>query len=299
MALPWLFYALFAPLMFGIVNLLDKFLTRRFSYVTLNVLSGLSTGVALLALPFVGLNLPTGIILLCFFAGALWFLAGFPYFKAIQIEEVSRVVPLWQLAVPMTVVFSLVFLGERLSSTSYAALALIFCGAFLVSVKDLKNTLRLTPAFWLMVAAAAFVTSASLITKWLYSSAGFWQVQVLLLIGNFIAAAVAFAFFGKLRKGCLGDLKKARPGLKSVLLSRLVVEIVGYVAFNVAILTGSVSLTMVLDGLTGFFVFAVATIISVWWPALFREELSRKALLMKAAAIVMIFAGLVLVQVIS
>ncbi len=296
MALPWLFYALLAPAMFGLVNLLDKFLTKRFSSVSLNVLSGLSTGVALLALPFVGLNLPTGIVLLGFFAGALWFLAGFPYLKAVKIEEVSRVVPLWQLTVPMTVVFSLIFLGERLSAASYAALALIFCGAFLVSVKNLKDTLRLTPAFWLMVAAAAFITSSSLVTKWLYSSAGFWQVQLLVLLGNFIAAAVAFTFFGRLRKGCVSELKKARPGLKSVLLSRLLFEIAGYTVFNVAILTGSVSLTMVLDGLTGFFVFAAATVISAWWPALFREELDRKTLLMKAAAIVMIFAGLVLLR---
>lgn len=294
MALPWLFFALLAPFLFGVVNLLDKFLTQRFSPVSLNVFAGLSTGVVLLALPFVGLDVPAGIALLSFLAGALWFLAGFPYFQAVRIEEVSRVVPLWQLAVPMTVVFSLVFLGERLSSTSYAALVLIFCGAFLISVKSIRDTLRLTPAFWLMVLAAALVTAASLITKWLYSSAGFWQIQLLLLAGNFIAAATAFAVFGKLRNGCLGEFKKAGSGLKSLMLSRMLIEVAGYVIFNVAILTGSVSLSMVLEGLTGFFVFVSATLISAWWPALFREELDRKTLLTKAVAIAMIMAGLFL-----
>lgn len=296
MALPWLFFALLAPFLFGVANLFDKVLTQRVSPVSLNVFAGLFTGIALLALPFVGLDVPVGVVLLGFLAGALWFLAGFPYYKAIRIEEVSRVVPLWQLAVPMTVFFSLAFLGERLGLTSYAALVLIFCGAFLVSVKSIRDTLRLTPAFWLMVAAAALVTAASLITKVLYSSAGFWQVQLLLFIGNFIAAVAAFAFFGRLRKGCLGAFRKAGSGLKSLVLSRMLVEVSGYVVFNVAILTGSVSLTMVLDGLTGFFVFAAATVISAWWPALFREELDRKTLLTKAVAILLIMAGLYLIR---
>lgn len=294
--LPWLFFALLAPFLFGVVNLFDKFLTQRFSPVSLNVFAGLSTGVALLALPFLGVNMPIGVALLSLFAGALWFLAGFPYYKAVMIEEVSRVVPLWQLTVPMTVVFSLVFLGERLSAGSYVALVLIFCGAFLISVKDIRKTLRLTPAFWLMVVAAALITAASLITKGLYSSAGFWQIQLLLLAGNLIAAAAAFAVFGKLRKGCLGEFKNARSGLKFLMLFRMFVEIAAYVIFNVAIFTGSVSLSMVLDGLTGFFVFVAATLISAWWPALFREELDRKTLLTKAVAILMIIAGVFIIN---
>ncbi|HIG98583.1 TPA: EamA family transporter [Candidatus Woesearchaeota archaeon] len=291
----WLFFALLAPCLFGLANIFDKVLTNRFSPVTLNIFSGLFTGLFLPLFLFVGHGMPTLAVFAGLAAGAFWFLGGFPYFMAVRIEDISRVVPLWQLTVPMTLIFAILFLGERLSLGNYAALAMIFCGAFLVSMKDLRKTLRITPAFWLMVLAAFIITISSIITKRLYAYESFWDIQLLLMAGNFAAAAFSLAFFSRLRKVSIKEVARSSPGLKALLAGRTVVELLAYVSFNIALLTGPVSLTMVLDGLSGFFVFIVATLVSLWWPALFREELDRKTLLMKAVAIGMIFTGLLLV----
>ena len=290
----WLFFALLAPALFGFANILDKVLTKRFAPATLNLGAGLFAGLALIALPFIGIKLSAAIILFSIFAGGLWLLAGFPYFKAISIEEVSRVIPLWQLAVPMTLVLAVIFLGERLHPQSYVAMLLIFLGAFLISARNFRETLRITPAFWLMMLACALVASASVMAKWLYSSGGFLPIQVVMLVGNFVAALVILLFFRKMRQHSLLEFSKSTAKMKIFFIFRMFVDILAYTVYNLALLTGPASLTAVLDSLSGFFVFIAATFISAWWPALFREELDRKALLTKAAAILMIIAGLFL-----
>ena len=83
----WLFFALLAPALFALTNILDKLLTKRFSGASLNVAAGLSVGLALLAIPFLDVNIPLLIILVGLVGGAFWFLGGFPYFKAMAIED--------------------------------------------------------------------------------------------------------------------------------------------------------------------------------------------------------------------
>ncbi len=286
----WLFFALLAPCLFGLANIFDKLLTKRFSVVSLNVSAGLVSGLALLAIPFLDVNLPLLTILIVLIAGAFWFLGGFPYFKAISIEEPSRVAPLWQLAVPMTLVLSVVFLDEQLPVRSYFAMALIFLGASLVSVKDIRKTLRITPAFWLMVIANALIAISLVMSKGLYQFGNFWHVQTFLIAGNFAAALVMFSFSRNTRSNIIKEVKSSR-GTRLLFLVRMVTETSAYVTVNLALLLGPASLTVALDGLSGFFVFIAATAISVWRPSLFREALDRKTLLTKAAAIAMIIAG--------
>lgn len=292
----WLFFALLAPCLFGLANIFDKLLMKRFSVTSLNVAAGLATGLSLLAIPFLDISIPLLIILVGLIGGAFWFLGGFPYFKAISIEEPSRVAPLWQLSVPMTLILAVVFLDEQLPASSYIAMALIFVGAFLVSVKDIRKTLMITPAFWLMVIANALITISLVISKGLYAYGSFWQVQTFLLAGNFAAALLMFSVSGGTRSNLAKEAMKCSGGMRLLFLVRMAIEISGYVAVNLALLIGPASLTVALDGLSGFFVFIAATAISVWRPALFREELDRKTLLTKAIAISLIMLGLFLLQ---
>lgn len=291
----WLLYALLAPMLFGAANLFDKVLTKKFHPVSLNVAAGLAAGIALLMFPFMDLSLPLWAVVLSLVSGVFWFLAGFPYFKAISIEEASRVAPLWQLAVPMTLIMAVIFLDERLPALSYVAMALVFLGAFLVSVRDVKKTLRITPAFWLMLLANALIAASSVLTKALYPSGSFLHIQFFLLVGNFFAAAAVFVASGSIRKNIISAVK-AGGRMRALFAPRMASETLGYVFLNLALLTGSASLTSALDGLSGFFVFIAATFISIWRPSLFKEELDRKTLSTKAVAIALILVGLLLMR---
>ena len=61
--------------------------------------------------------------------GASWLC----YFRALKLGDAARVAPIDKLSVVLVAVFGVVFLGERLSGTNWAGIALIAAGAVLVA----------------------------------------------------------------------------------------------------------------------------------------------------------------------
>lgn len=62
--------------------------------------------------------------------GASWLC----YFRALKIGDAARVAPIDKLSVVMVAVFATVFLGEQLSISNWAGIALIAAGAILVAL---------------------------------------------------------------------------------------------------------------------------------------------------------------------
>ncbi len=63
--------------------------------------------------------------------GASWLC----YFRALSLGDASRVAPLDKLSVVLVAVFSVIFLGERLSAVNWLGIALIGGGAWLVTLR--------------------------------------------------------------------------------------------------------------------------------------------------------------------
>ncbi len=61
--------------------------------------------------------------------GASWLC----YFRALQMGPASKVAPIDKLSIVLVVIFAAVFLGERLSFTGWAGVAMIALGALLVA----------------------------------------------------------------------------------------------------------------------------------------------------------------------
>ncbi|HEY6482661.1 MAG TPA: EamA family transporter [Steroidobacteraceae bacterium] len=57
------------------------------------------------------------------------------YFRALHAGDAARVAPIDKLSVVLVAVFSVVFLGERLSAINWAGIALIAAGAWLVTLR--------------------------------------------------------------------------------------------------------------------------------------------------------------------
>ena len=57
------------------------------------------------------------------------------YFRALKIGDAARVAPIDKLSIVLVAVFGVFFLGEKLSGTNWAGVALIAAGALLVAYK--------------------------------------------------------------------------------------------------------------------------------------------------------------------
>jgi transporter family protein len=63
--------------------------------------------------------------------GASWFC----YFRALHVGDAARVAPIDKLSVVLVAIFSVAFLGEKLSVTNWLGIALIAAGAWLVTLR--------------------------------------------------------------------------------------------------------------------------------------------------------------------
>ena len=73
--------------------------------------------------------------LLVFLAGAAGAASWLFYFNALRLAEVSRVAPVDKLSTPIAVLLAVLFLGERPTLLNWVGIALMFGGAYLVSLR--------------------------------------------------------------------------------------------------------------------------------------------------------------------
>lgn len=294
---PWLFFALLNPFLFGIAGVFDKFLRdKHLGTVMLAIFSGLASFWVLAIIPFAGFSASALVVAVGLLAGMLVFLVAFPYFQALSVDEVSRVVPLWALGAPITLVLSFVFLGERLAFNDYVGFALVVTGAFLVSSRNFGDAFMPGKAFLFMLLANLLTSVNVIIAKWLYSQAPFWSVFVLEGLGTGISALVFLAILTLRNKKLPDALLGLGRGIYAKLGMRQVVMSSAFVVFSLAVLKGSPSLTYALSSLDSMFAFFIATLLSLFLPRMIKETIDRKTLLTKAVAIAIIIAGVFLIN---
>lgn len=157
----WLFIALGAHILFGIVFVLDRFLVSKVAPHPLVYTFWVSIlqGVVILLIPFAflaplfgevsvvgsalyalfpeGFGIPEARELwVSFFAAVASLVAFFLFFSALKIGEASRIVPIVGSANPMfALLFGFLFLSERLAAQEIVAFGILVAGGILISIK--------------------------------------------------------------------------------------------------------------------------------------------------------------------
>ena len=93
--------------------------------------------------------------------GASWLC----YFRALQIGDINKVVPIDKSSTVLTILLALIFLGEGISLTKAAAVVVIAAGIFLmIEKKDVSETKNVGKGSWFLFAAgSAFFASLTAI----------------------------------------------------------------------------------------------------------------------------------------
>ena len=292
----WLFFAIVAPALYASSNFIDKFLIEKHikKPVVLTILGGF------VALPFslVILTLqdfPTYRLdqtLLIILAGIFMELALLPYYKAISLDDVSRVIPAFQLIPVFVLIMSFSLLGERLNTSQFLGFWLVVVGAYIISINKFgKRMFNLRRSFGWIILASVLWAIPSVIFKFVSVEQGFWDTMAYEFLGATIGAFVLL-FIPSFRRDFIDEVKTAKNFIWGILVSNeavyLSARLIGFYAIAIA---PAVSLVSALSGFMPFFSLVYGIVLSVWFPYVVKEDMRKSTLFIKIAAIFLIFIG--------
>ncbi len=290
----WLFFALLAPIIFSIVQILTKYIVSNhfddiWHYV---MVYGLVNIIFLIIFPIKYVQLMPLEIMIYAIVAALLSIAGcYFYIKAVSIEEITRVIPLFRFMPLFVIIISYFFLSEKLPPLFLVAFTLIFIGSLLISVE--KNALKITlrKAFYLMVASSVIYALVDVFIKKMFLTQNYWDVVTWLRLLIFFFTIILILF--KWNSFKLLITKKAKPCMAALGIELL--NLGALFSLFYAFSLGFVSLTTVIESFESFFVLVYALLLARWYPAILKEEFSKTIIITKVVAIILMFSGIMII----
>lgn len=290
----WILFAIIANVLFAVSNLFDKFLIEKRvrDPLALTVFGGwIDLLFTLIIVLIHGLSitgtLQAGVLLL---SGVLVELALIPYFKALSLEDASRISPLFQSMPVFVLLLSSVFLRETLTHRQLLGFLLILSGSFIVSMhKTDAGIFKIRKAFWWVLLASILWALPAVMFKFVVIKQTFWDALALEFFGVAIGATILF-FLYKTR--VLAQIRDIGAGTWSILNINELLYIAGRVSNFYAITLGLVSLVAVLGGTIPLFVFLFGLMLSLWFPGIIKEDITRSSIVTKISSIILVSCGL-------
>jgi drug/metabolite transporter (DMT)-like permease len=297
MAVEWFYFALLSSVLISGVNIIDKILISDYRIpplVYVLVISATSL-MPLVTLAFFHLTpLPLGILAFTILVGFVRIYYTLPYFKALMVEEVSRVIPLLQLTPVFVLILSSLVLREALRPQDYVAFGLLVLGGTLFAIRLTKG-IRISLAFYLMILASFLLALYSVALKYLFSIQDFYTIFIWVQIAGFITFFQLIPF-KPFRNSLIKTYKVTNRKIGIILVAEQAVAYVSVYAYNYAIAHGPLTLISSVGATQPLFVLLFAIILSYRFPRVLREELTKMDVALKVLGLIAIFAGTYLIQ---
>ena len=310
----WFILALIASILWAVVVIVDKFILTHYikdavSYQVFLTLTMLPFLIFLLPFTSHSTNsstptiLPVIIILLGVAMGLVFVL----YNKALMIEEVSRVTPLFYLSPLFVLLFSFMFIGEGLSLRRYVGIGLMVFSAISVSV-SLRGRNRdshrqshshslhiaLSPALLMILVLDIMNAGKDVISKLILSHLDYLSYLFWFLLGN-IAGRPFLLLIPHNREKTLMIIKTLPPKVYLLSFINSTLAWAGYVLYFKAVSMTYISLVSAIPTTQPFLVFIFATLLGLFYPGLIEEKTDRRSLTIKGIAAVSVLIGAYLI----
>ncbi len=219
--------------------------------------------------------------------GMLTTLGVYCYYYVLEDAEVSSFAPLLSTFPIFVVIMAYFFLGEVLSTISYAGIGLLILGAILISKNDHKFKIGFNKTFLISLVVMFLIAFVDVVVKYLSEFANIWQILFWGGIGTGVVIIPMFLFHHPTLR------KKMIKGTEHLIISN-VLTVIGFALAFFAISFGEVSLVTSLGRVTLLFVFAEVYLLSKMFPKVLKERMKKKILIWKLIATVVIIIGAVL-----
>jgi len=279
----WFFIALIAPAIWAVSNHMDKYLLGRyFKGGGEGALLIFSSAIGVFFIPIIAfihpevLQYPLTTGLLIALNGALYIFGLMPYMYALSKGDASVIIPLFQLVPVFSFVLAWFVLGETLTTSQLIAGVIIILGSIALSfeMSEVKKLSFNKRAFWLMILSSLLLSLAFLFFKYFALEATllttvFWEYV------GFAVTSLFFFFIPIYRRQFLQVIKENTASAISINGVNEVLNLIGKFAFNFASLLVPITLIWFVAGFQPFFVFVYGVILTLFFPHISKEKITR------------------------
>lgn len=299
-----IFLTIFASFLWAITNHIDKFMISGIdesgsSIKTLLVFSTLVAGVVLSPIWLVASDFSVGIrniSLICVLLSSfIYILATYFYFKALEKNDASIVIVMFQLIPVFSYILALIFFKENLTFQQIIGSIVIILSTVLISFDfEEKNNKSKWLALILMTLSSLFYATYFFlfdigIRNSSYSSCAFW-----LQIG-FLILGIIFISIKGYRTTFIKAIKNNGKKYFSLNITNEVINLIANLLLNFANVTIPIALANVLNGFQGAFVFILGVIGVKLLPKYFKENMNQKIVIQKISCIILSIIGLIII----
>jgi drug/metabolite transporter (DMT)-like permease len=295
----WVFFGLLSPLVFTVVNFVDKYIVEKEvgDYRSMPIYAALAafvTGTVLWVITgFPILPLPNAALVL--FTGALNVFAAAFYFRAIALEEASRIIVLIQMQPIIVLVLSFLFLQETIRPLQLLGFGLILAAAIGISLNRKTGGFRLSAAFVLILLVDLLSATSVVLFKFVAEANSFAHVLSYESWGLALGGIILYILAAPLRQAFQTSIKTVGKRTLGFIFVNETFYLVAKLLTFVAVALGPVALVSVLSSTQVFFGIVLGWLLTLLLPNAFNENIARQDLLRKGALALVMFGGLVMV----
>lgn len=299
----WVTAVLISTTLFAVVTVLDKRLTTSLypSAGAFNVGFGvmqlcISVIYFAFVIPGVGFDGGSGVPW-AMASGVLWGLGLFLFFHALRIEEMSRAVPVQQMAPVFAAIVAVLFLGELLTALQWAAVLVVVAGAVLVNRRPGQGLFRIARgrAFFLLLGGSFSLGMAFVVSEQATREMNVWAIQAVrsatMSAAIFVLAArpVTVRQFGRATRNLYT--------LYMLVMAEGLLAPLAALMFVIALDLGQVSSVSVVSASRPLITLILGVALSTRYWNVLNEPLDRDTVGLKTLAVVMIVGGVTVLSV--
>jgi len=298
--MPWYFFAFLSPLLWSISNHIDKYILGKY-------LKDANSGVVAIFAGFVGFFFSLGILIfspesvfgistfhavLIILNGALLVAAFIPYFYALNEEDASAVVPLYQTIPIFSFTLGFILLGESIGLLQIVAGILIILGSVLISVDLSKSGFHFKKrSMFLMLLSSFMISLHYLVFKYVALEESFWRTVFWEYLGAVLVALFLLVFLRRYRTQFIDLMRNNSLGVISINVLNEIINIGAKLFANYASLIIPIVVVNLANGLQPLFVFGIGALLTIFLPSISKEQISRQYVIQRIGAIVILFIG--------
>jgi drug/metabolite transporter (DMT)-like permease len=296
--LTWLIVIVLAYFFFSLSSLGDKLILagppnpKSYTFYV-----GLLNILAVFAIPFAGLEIPSFKIFAWIVIDAIVFVLGLYFmFSAVEKFEVSKVATTIGATQPIFIFFaSWLFFGyQAMSGINFLAFALLFIGSIIIS---LDKKLETANKYLKITILTSLIFSLDyVLLKYIFLNFSFLQGFIWTRIFIFLIALL-FLLNKSARKEIFRQKNRSNNNFKALFFSTQVCGGIATVLQSFAVSLAPVVFLPILNSLKGVqyvFLFIITSFLSFFFPKILKEKISKKIIFKKTISIVLIVAGLAL-----